>query len=150
MFLLVGSRSCLKGDEVLPTLNDSELLKCYRLDRAWIMFSVDLIRNVLTSPASRSNAIREKWNKSDHEDTAPGRLQQCSDISRVITQTVTASSQSGGVMPLISSFEYTSIIKHFVGYYSMIYSTEMFIRGNSIHISNMFWWSCKSVMSFSL
>ena len=43
--------------EILQTLDDSELIKRHRLDRAGIMFVVDLIRDALTSPTQRHNAI---------------------------------------------------------------------------------------------
>ncbi len=42
---------------LLQTLDDSELMKRYRLDCAGIMFVVDLIRAALTSPTQRHNAI---------------------------------------------------------------------------------------------
>ncbi len=35
---------------VLQTMDDSELIRRYRLDRAGIVFVTDLIRNSLTSP----------------------------------------------------------------------------------------------------
>ncbi len=38
-------------------MHDSELIKCYTLDRAGIMFVTDLIRDTLTSPTPRRNAI---------------------------------------------------------------------------------------------
>ena len=43
--------------DILQTLDDSELMKRYRLDSAGIMFVVDLIRDALTSPTQRHNAI---------------------------------------------------------------------------------------------
>ncbi len=42
--------------DILQTLDDSELMKRYRLDRAGIMFVVDLIRDALTSPTQHHNA----------------------------------------------------------------------------------------------
>ena len=36
--------------DILQTLDDSELMKRYRLDRAGIMFVVDLIKDALISP----------------------------------------------------------------------------------------------------
>ena len=36
--------------DILQTLDDSEQMKCYRLDRAGIMFVVDLIKDALISP----------------------------------------------------------------------------------------------------
>jgi hypothetical protein len=43
--------------DVLQTLDDRELLRRYRLDRAGIMFVVDLLRDAITSPTRRHNAI---------------------------------------------------------------------------------------------
>lgn len=41
----------LRGRQnILQMLNDSELMKCYRLDCAGIMSVVDLIRDAFTSP----------------------------------------------------------------------------------------------------
>ena len=37
-------------------LNDSQLMKCYRLDYAGIMFVLDL-RDAITSPTQRNNGI---------------------------------------------------------------------------------------------
>ncbi len=38
-------------------MHDSQLIRRYTLDRAGIMFVTDLIRNMLTSPTPRWNAI---------------------------------------------------------------------------------------------
>ncbi len=38
-------------------MHDSELIRCYTLDRAGIMFVTDLTRDTLTSPTPRRNAI---------------------------------------------------------------------------------------------
>ena len=46
--------------DILQTLDDSELMKHYRLDHAGIMFVVDLIRDALTSPTQHHNAIHPK------------------------------------------------------------------------------------------
>ncbi len=42
---------------MLHTMHDSELVKHYTLDGAGIMFVTDLIRDTLTSPTLRRNAI---------------------------------------------------------------------------------------------
>lgn len=42
---------------VLQSMDDCELIKRYRLDRAGIMFVTDIIRDKLTSPTQRRNAI---------------------------------------------------------------------------------------------
>ncbi len=42
---------------MLQTMDDSELMRRYRLDRAGIVFVSDLIREKLTSPTQRRNAI---------------------------------------------------------------------------------------------
>ncbi len=42
---------------MLHTMHVSELIRCYTLDRAGIMFVTDLTRDTLTSPTSRRNAI---------------------------------------------------------------------------------------------
>ncbi len=38
-------------------MHDSELIRRYTLDGAWIIFVTDLIRDMLTSPTPRRNAI---------------------------------------------------------------------------------------------
>ncbi len=42
---------------ILQTLNDSELIKRYRLDCAGFVFVVDLIKDVLTFPTQCHNAV---------------------------------------------------------------------------------------------
>ena len=42
---------------ILQTMNDSKLMKRYRLDCAGIMFVVDLIRDMITSLSQLSNTI---------------------------------------------------------------------------------------------
>ncbi len=63
-------------------MHDSELIRCYILDRAGIMFVTDLIRDTLTSPTPRRNAIVPEM---DHITTlttltylANGKMQLCS------------------------------------------------------------------------
>lgn len=50
---------------ILQTLNGSELMKCYRLDCAVIMFVVDLISDALISPTQRSDAITPAFMETD-------------------------------------------------------------------------------------
>lgn len=89
--------------DILQTLNDSELIKRYGLERAGIMFVVDLIRDALTSPTHRHNAISPEMKViTTLRYLATGKMQQCSSddlglsqpsISKVIKQTLTALSQ---------------------------------------------------------
>ncbi|XP_050962368.1 putative nuclease HARBI1 [Labeo rohita] len=75
--------------DVLQTLDDRELLRRYRLDRAGIMFVVDLLRDAITSPT------RQQCSSDDLG------LSQ-SSVSRVITQTLTALSQPNIVTQFVS------------------------------------------------
>ena len=78
-------------------------MKHYRLDHAGIMFVVDLIRDALTSPTQRHNAILPEMKViTTLRYLATGKMQQCSSedlglsqpsTSRVINQTLTALSQ---------------------------------------------------------
>lgn len=98
--------------DVLQTLDDRELLRRYRLDRAGIMFVVDLLRDAITSPTRRHNAITpEKKVITTLRYLATGKMQQCSSddlglsqssVSRVITQTLTALSQPNIVTQFVS------------------------------------------------
>ncbi len=93
---------------VLQTMDDSELMRRYRLDRAGIVFVSDLIREKLTSPTQRRNAIAPEMKIiTTLRYLATGKMQLCSSddlgpsqpsINRVITQTITALSD-----PLIFS-----------------------------------------------
>ncbi len=47
------------------TMHDSELIRCYTLDRAGIMFVTDLIRDTLTSPTPRRNGSNHYINYSN-------------------------------------------------------------------------------------
>lgn len=97
---------------ILETMNDRELIKRYRLDHDGIMFVVDLIRDALTSPTARSNAITPEIKViTTLRYLATGKMQQCSSddlclsqpsISRVIAQTIEALSQSHIVTRSIS------------------------------------------------
>ena len=42
--------------DVINSLNDFELVKRYRLDRAGVLYVTDLVREALQSPTSRSHA----------------------------------------------------------------------------------------------
>ena len=65
--------------EILQTLDDSELMKRYRLDRAGIMFVVDHIKDALTSPTQRHNAISPEMKViTTLTYLATGKMQQCS------------------------------------------------------------------------
>ncbi len=89
-------------------MDDNELIKRYRLDRARIMFVSDLIREKLISPTQRRNAIAPEMKViTTLRYLATGKMQLCSSddlglsqtsISRVITLTITALSD-----PLIVS-----------------------------------------------
>ncbi len=78
-------------------MHDSELIRRYTLDRAWIMFVTDLIRDTLTSLTPRRNAIAPEMEViSTLTYLATGKMQLCSSddlglrqpsISKVITQT---------------------------------------------------------------
>lgn len=77
--------------EVLQTLDDRELLRRYRLDRAGIMFVVDLLRDAITSPTRRHNAITPEAKViTTLRYLATGKMQQCSSdylgLSQVITE----------------------------------------------------------------
>ncbi|XP_056121345.1 putative nuclease HARBI1 [Rhinichthys klamathensis goyatoka] len=99
--------------DVLQTLDDRELLRRYRLDRAgisclwWISLEMQLL-----SPIRRHNAITpEKKVITTLRYLATGKMQQCSSndlglsqssVSRVITQTLTALSQPNIVTQFVS------------------------------------------------
>ncbi len=81
-------------------MHDSELIRRYTLDRAWIMFVTDLIRDTLTSLTPRRNAIAPEMEVISTLTLltylATGKMQLCSSddlgrrqpsISKVITQT---------------------------------------------------------------
>lgn len=84
-------------------LNESELIKHYRLVRAGILFIDDLIRDVLTSLTERNNTITAEMKViMTLGYLAIGKMQQCNSddlgllrpsISIVITQTITTLSQ---------------------------------------------------------
>uniref|UniRef100_A0AAZ1XDW7 Putative nuclease HARBI1 n=1 Tax=Oreochromis aureus TaxID=47969 RepID=A0AAZ1XDW7_OREAU len=98
--------------DVLQTLDDRELLRRYRLDCAGIMFVVDLLRDAITSPTRRHNAITPETKViTTLRYLATGKMQQCSSddlglsqssISRVIRQTLTALSQPNIVTQFVS------------------------------------------------
>ncbi len=91
---------------MLHTMHDSELIRCYILDRAGIIFVTDLIRDTLTSPTPRRNVIAPEMDVISALTTltylATGKMQLCSSddlglsqtsISKVITQTCIALSE---------------------------------------------------------
>ncbi len=64
---------------VLQTIDDSELIKRYRLVRAGIVFVSDLIREKLTSPMQRRNAIAPEMKViMTLRYLATGEMQLCS------------------------------------------------------------------------
>ncbi len=67
---------------MLHTMHDSELIRCYTLDRAGIMFVTDLTRDTLTSPTSHRNAITPEMDVITTITTftylATGKMQLCS------------------------------------------------------------------------
>ncbi len=93
---------------MLHTMDDSELIRRYTLDRAGIVFVSENIREKLTSPTQRRNAIAPEIKViTTLRYLATGKMQLCSSddlglsqpsISRMITQTITALSD-----PLIVS-----------------------------------------------
>ena len=64
--------------DILQTLDDSELMKHYRLDHAGIMFVADFIRDALTSPTQRHNAIPPEMKVITLRYSATGKMQQFS------------------------------------------------------------------------
>ncbi len=63
-------------------MHDSELIRCYTLDRAGIMFVTDLTRDTLISPTPRRNAIAPEMDVITTLTTltylATGKMQLCS------------------------------------------------------------------------
>ncbi|KAA0725346.1 putative nuclease HARBI1 [Triplophysa tibetana] len=94
--------------DVLQTLDDRELLRRYRLDHAGIMFVVDLLRDAITSPTRRHNAITpEKKVITTLRYLATGKMQQCSSddlglSQSSVAQTLTALSQPNIVIQFVS------------------------------------------------
>ncbi len=87
----------------MHTMHDSELIRRYTLDHAGIMFVTDLIKDMLTSPTQRRNAIAPEMDViMTLTYLATGKMQLCSSddlglsqpsISKVITQTCIALSE---------------------------------------------------------
>ncbi len=67
---------------MLHTMHDSELIRCYTLDRAGIMFVTDLTRDTLTSRTPLRNAIVPEMDVITTLTTltylATGKMQLCS------------------------------------------------------------------------
>ncbi len=60
-------------------MHDSELIRCYTLDRAGFMFVTDLIRDTLTSPTPCWNAIAPEMDViTTLTYLATGKMQLCS------------------------------------------------------------------------
>ena len=79
--------------DILQTLDDSELMKRYRLDRAGITIVVDLIRDALTSPTQRHNALPPKMKViTTLRYLATGKMQQCSSDDLGLSQPSTSCS----------------------------------------------------------
>ena len=89
--------------DVLGTMNDSEIMKRYRLDRAGVIFVTDLVREALESPTGRSGALTPEMKVLiTLRYLATGKMQLCSSddlgpsqptISRAITTTLEALTQ---------------------------------------------------------
>ncbi len=63
---------------MLQTMHDSELLRRYTLDCAGIMFVTDLIRDTLTPPTPRRNAIAPEMDViTTLTYLATGKMQLC-------------------------------------------------------------------------
>ncbi len=85
-------------------MNDSDLIRHYTLDRAGIMSVTNLIRDTLTSPTPRRNAIAPEMEIiTTLTYLATGKMQLCNSndylrlsqpsISKLITQTIAALSE---------------------------------------------------------
>ncbi|XP_050710334.1 putative nuclease HARBI1 [Eriocheir sinensis] len=93
-------RRYLPRKDVFEALDDAELLRRYRLDRAGILFVTDLVRRTLESPTMRNNPYSAELKVLiTLRYLATVKMQQCSSddfgpsqptISRVITQTLDA------------------------------------------------------------
>ncbi len=75
-------------------MRDSELIRCYTLDRAGIMFVTDLIRDALTSPTPRRNGrnhyinIFGNWKKCNY---AAAMIWICHNLLLIVFSHVTGS-----------------------------------------------------------
>ena len=102
--LLRQRRTFRERKNVLNELDDRELIKIYRQDRAGSVFVTDLVRERLKRPTARSNALSpETQIVITLRYLATGKMQQfCTDdlgpsqqtISRVITDTLEAFSDN--------------------------------------------------------
>ncbi len=69
----------MKRENKCVAHNDSELIRRYTLDRAGIMFVTELIRDTLTSPTPRRNAIVPEMDViTTLTYLATGEMQLCS------------------------------------------------------------------------
>ena len=102
--LLRQRRSFHERKDVLNELDDRELVKRYRLDRAGIVFVTDLVRERLRRPTARNKALSPEMQVIiTLRYLATSKMQQCSaddlgpsqqTISRVITDTLEALSDN--------------------------------------------------------
>ncbi len=98
-----NERNMKREKKCVAYMRDSEIMRCYTLDRAAIMFVTDLFRDTLTSPTPRRNDIVPEMEViTTLTYLATGKMQLCSSddlglsqpsISKVITQTITALSE---------------------------------------------------------
>ena len=102
--LLRQRRTFPERKDVLNELNDRDLVKRYRLDRAGILFVTDLVRERLRRPTARNKALSPEMQVIiTLRYLASGKMQQCSaddmgtsqqTISRVISDTLEALSDN--------------------------------------------------------
>ncbi len=75
---------------MLHTMHDRQLIRCHTLDRARIMFVTDLIRDTLTSPTPRRNAIAPEMDVISTLTTltylVTGKIQLCSSDDLGLSQ----------------------------------------------------------------
>ncbi|KAK3871987.1 hypothetical protein Pcinc_014581 [Petrolisthes cinctipes] len=86
--------------DILNLYDDSELVKRYRLDRGGIILITDFVRDAITSPTNRSNAISAEMKVlTTLRYLATGKMQLCNGddmgiaqptVSKVISQTLNA------------------------------------------------------------
>ena len=93
-------RTFRERKDVLDDLDDRELVRRYRLDRAGVLFVTDLVRERLTRPTMRNKALSPEMQVIiTLRYLATGKMQQCSaddlgisqqTVSKVISDTVNA------------------------------------------------------------
>lgn len=97
--------------DVLNTLSDVELVRRYRLDRAGILYVVDLVRGTLQTPTSRSHALTPEMKVIiTLRYLATGKMLLCNSddlgpstaaVSRAITETLEALVQPNVLLQFI-------------------------------------------------